>query len=214
MNNKLVLLVLFLTVFFIAPFLLAAEAKKGHFYWAFVRVDENENSVPVTEEQTTGEISKHELKIFFQPMVHAYLYLLLFGPEENLTLVFPDNFNDFNKCYDTFKRMITVITPRAMPGDYELHILVSADRLKTLEEMLNKYSNRELLLKKKRKYNNGLLALIQKIKRDSRLPSISQAKFNSEGSVNRIEEGILNKYVKKYEFKGLYTKIYQFKKKQ
>lgn len=200
------------------------KSKKGSFRWAFVLEDE-EHTVSSIEEHVTGKkeitasLLNTKLHIYFCPVKNAYLYLLLDGPGDNLTILFPAGFDIFSTFeYETSRNTLQLLETVKQPGKYKLHIIAAASRQTELEKLLEKYKKLEKKntrgsANERKGFKKELLFLIQKLKRTSDLKTNKELVFTGEAGTVRIENDIFTPFITKIEFEDLYFELYTFEKK-
>lgn len=192
-----------------------ADDKPGSFRRAFIQIDDNGNISPVEQEIISQKVLKTNYQVFFRPMRDAYLYVLLFGPGDDLVILFPGSFTVFEKAYETFSKYIpendSLLHVLKNPGKYELHFLVAENRLVRLEKLIGDYRS---IMKKKNSYYPGLKIRkdiqyeIRRIKRKHFLPDRIKIKLVKEAGTRRRDDEIIIKTAESISFEDLYAEIF------
>lgn len=207
-------LFLLIAIISVVPMTMSGQTNGGgSFRMAFLQMNgESDVKVISNNRENRNVISRNmDYKLFFRPLKSAYLYIVLLGPNDELKLLFPSSFKDFSRRYETFVRHIPEDLDWqqlfAGQGEYQLHILVSDNRLIDLEKLLTDYakltkSEDRLLLK------SNLLFTIKKLKRKHYFPESIKREPVFEAGVIRSGDQKLEQYAERVDFKGLYGEVY------
>lgn len=192
----------------------AAEEELGCFRWFLFYVEGNMTLCPVETDQLDFSVLQKNLRFYFQPVNKAFLYVLLIGKEDTLSLIFPPSFDYFTNHYESVEQIIPEggdwSSFKKKPGKYELSFLVAQEPLLNLEKLLKEYfiagkqtssSKQQKILKEK------ILSELAFIKTESLLQSNNSEEFiQVNGTFRTYEE--LYKNIKNVTFKDLFTKKY------
>lgn len=217
---KKVFFLLFITLFMALQPVSAGEPeeKSGFFRWAVVKTGtggNKKNVVPLTTKDINFLSPSEQPGLFFCPLKNSYLYLLLSGPGDSLTLLFPGSYNNFARGYETFEQDIETAVHLKQSGRYELHVLVSASRLKELEVLLDRYGKLKGTGTKevKDKLGSDVLFLIKKLKRTFYFSTRKQTLFTGEAGSNRVEQNKIEQHTRRIDFEDFYFELYIIEKK-
>jgi hypothetical protein len=148
MKKTVCFLLIFFIVFMCGISLCFSEkdrVKKNVFQYAFLYKKSDGNVGVVNHKQRVTDLKPGErIKIYLEPLTHAYIYLYHVSSGGDLTLLFPVRFDFFSEEYETGvayylpseERWFILKEP---PGIEEFHLIVSKDRLINLESLTNMY---------------------------------------------------------------------------
>jgi len=116
----------------------------GRFDFYLYTVDEDNTIIPFTPPLDNPVIPDKPPLVYFESLKNTYLYLLLFTPEKEMTVLFPDTNGNFPRNYQ-FTRYFFPQDNNWQPylpvsGQYTLCFLFSTGRLPTIERLLSGYA--------------------------------------------------------------------------
>jgi hypothetical protein len=123
---------------------LAAEEAGTALNWAFVKRAADGSAAPIDFKERVNIAPGELFKIYVQPLQGANVYLFLHDAEGDLQRLFPENFSLFDKpAYENTHFYIPEkdnwFTLDSAKGTERFYLVVSSDRLRTLEGLVLSY---------------------------------------------------------------------------
>jgi hypothetical protein len=169
------------------------EAKNISFRWAFgalTGTDKNAKLEPITRDTalTTGD----RLKMMVELQKECFVYVIYFGGQDQVKLLFPYNLGQFTTDYQVQKRYYI---PQGGAwfeldqnvGSEAFHLLAAAQRLKGLEAFLTQYEAAEI--EQKPVIAKQILAEIREVKKQNReFASAAERPVNIGGNIRGLDK--------------------------
>ena len=229
MKKKSIILILLLaiavavaTVFsFLSTAGTAGEEEEGRFRYVLAVFDDKGKVIPVTQKQISGDMMKYGIRIFFQPVNNACLYILLIEKNRGITLIFPDSAPaEFYKTPDNYaeyniprKQSLTDFIREGW--EYQLHVIFSTKRLKTLEKELNDFLkiNEHTAGESPAAAGKKIIYKIEKTLQGILMHAdTAPGKQTPKMGTERSAETSLKPYAEEYYFRSSVYEIYSIKK--
>lgn len=176
------------------------EEKDGRFDFYIYTITEDNLIIPFPPALMDQVLLDQPPFIYFECLKNAYLYLLLFSPEnKKMTVLFPGPERNFPGNYQFTRYFL----PKGAnwepylqsPGQYTLYFIISTSRMKTVEQLLDRYTG---CSKSGQKDNDqsviiaALQAEIEKYKREKEwIKNISSIPEWIGGTVRSNEEEVI-----------------------
>lgn len=169
------------------------EARNISFSWAFgalTGTGKNAKLEPIT--QDTALASGDRLKMMVELQKECFVYVIYFGGQDQVKLLFPYNLGQFTTDYQVQKRYYI---PQGGAwfeldqnvGGEAFHLLASSQRLKGLEAFLTQYEAAEI--EQKPAIARQILAAIRDVKKQNReFASVAERPVNIGGNLRGLDK--------------------------